>query len=360
VRKKYTAKQVAAAYIGTIVGAGFASGQEVIQFFGSFGLWGIAGIIFSALLFVYFGKVILHLGKELEADSHQAVIRHACGNKLGTFLDYLIIFFLFGALTAMVAGSGALFREQFNLPPLLGNVVMVTGTALTVLAGLGGVIAAISFFVPVLFVAIFSLAVYTFLSPGTGGLAGAAIAGSPAVPFWPLAALVYVSFNLVMAVAVLAPLGRAVEDKRSLEKGAFWGGIGLGAGALAILLTILLTAPASSRYSIPLIYIAGRLSPLAQLGYSIVLLAEVYTTAVASYYGFVVRLVPEDTRKRTLAIAGTGIGSFLASQAGFVALVRFLYPAVGYAGLALLGGLLVRRVPGFLKLAPQFRPRKRK
>ena len=36
--------------IGTFIGAGFASGQEVIQYFGIFGNYGVVGILISCLL----------------------------------------------------------------------------------------------------------------------------------------------------------------------------------------------------------------------------------------------------------------------------------------------------------------------
>ncbi len=43
--------KIAATYIGTIVGAGFASGQEVLQFFGVFGIKGLWGLLLATALF---------------------------------------------------------------------------------------------------------------------------------------------------------------------------------------------------------------------------------------------------------------------------------------------------------------------
>ena len=46
--------QIGAAFIGVIVGAGFASGQEILQFFTSFGAIGIAGsIVATAIICIY-------------------------------------------------------------------------------------------------------------------------------------------------------------------------------------------------------------------------------------------------------------------------------------------------------------------
>ena len=42
--------EIAAVFIGTVVGAGLASGKEITQFFTSFGLKSFLGILFWSLL----------------------------------------------------------------------------------------------------------------------------------------------------------------------------------------------------------------------------------------------------------------------------------------------------------------------
>ena len=110
-----TTFKVAAVYIGTIVGAGFATGQEVLQFFNRFGIWGLGGLAVATILFIVFGYIIMDLGRVLNARSHLEVIRYSGGNILGTFIDIVITIFLFGSLTAMIAGTGALFEQQLKL-----------------------------------------------------------------------------------------------------------------------------------------------------------------------------------------------------------------------------------------------------
>ena len=43
--------KIAMAFVGIIIGAGFASGQEMIQYFTSFGTWGIIGTLASIFIF---------------------------------------------------------------------------------------------------------------------------------------------------------------------------------------------------------------------------------------------------------------------------------------------------------------------
>lgn len=355
--QKLSTFKVASAYIGTIVGAGFASGQEVLQFFGYFGYWGLAGLVLATVLFIYFGYLVLKLGLELKADSHLPVIKYAGGKWIGTVIDYVITFFLFGALTVMAAGAGALFSEQLGLSKFLGSSLLIATTLGTVLFGLNGVISAISFVVPVLLVSVVAICGYVIF--GTGIPAGASQAaingGNPAVPFWPLAAVVYISYNLVVAVAVLAPMGKETGDIKTVKKGALWGGLGLGLGAVAILLAMLASMPQAAKYELPMIFVAGKISPLIQILYAIILYLEIYTTAVGSLYGFSVRFSKPKSKQLKMLAAGASVGALAAAQFGFTNLVRILFPLVGYAGILMLGGLLYHQFMP-LKKAPAFSP----
>lgn len=332
--------KIAATYIGTVVGAGFASGQEVLQFFGLFGFNGIWGLVLATVLFAAFGWIIMDLGMRLNARSHLEVIYFTGGKWLGRIIDYVITFFLFGALTAMVAGAGAIFAEQFHWPALLGSTIMVVLTLVTVMLGLNGVINSISFVVPVLLGAVIGIGVWNIAATNffSNPVIGSVPMRAP-VPFWPFSAIIYVSYNLVMSVAILAPMGSKYRRPELLRRGAMLGGLGLGIGALAIFLALAPNLPQAARYQIPMIFVAGGLVPVLRTVYSLVLLAEIYTTAVGNLYGFVARVTSADSPSVRYYIIGTAVVALIASQFGFTTLVRVLYPTVGYAGLLLLFGL---------------------
>src|SRR5699024_12687096 len=56
--------RVAGAYIGAIIGAGYASGQEILQFFGSYGWIGIVGSIITVGIYPILGYYIVLLGEK--------------------------------------------------------------------------------------------------------------------------------------------------------------------------------------------------------------------------------------------------------------------------------------------------------
>ncbi len=343
--------QIASAYIGVTIGAGFASGQEVLQFFSLFGPSSFAAIVLASFLFAAFALIILKTGSRLKATSHREVVVHAGGKVVGLAVDLTITFFLFGSFVAMLAGAGASAGQQFGFQPLYGSVFMASISLATVLFGLSGILSALSFLVPVMLAGIAAVFVAVLLSY-PAGLREIGLFAQPwaaVIPYWPLSAVTYVSYNLVMAVAILSPMGKLARSKADLERGAVAGGIVLGAGILAINLSILLI-PESFGYSIPMNYVASRLSPLAGSVYAVILLAAVYSTAVGGLYGFSARLTdPAGPRFRLLAVVIT-VAAVAASAVGFTNLVRFLYSGVGVAGFLLLGGLVYEYIR--LRLRP--------
>ena len=92
-----------------------------------------------------------------------------------------------------------------------------------------------------------------------------------------------------------------------------------------------------------MIMVARSISPLVRSIYAIVLLAEIYTTAVGDLYGFAARICNLNTKKATLVILTCSCLAFLASLTGFSNLVKYLYPAVGYCGVLTLICLIYDR-----------------
>src|SRR5699024_8899829 len=101
--------RVAGAYIGAIIGAGYASGQEILQFFGSYGWIGIVGSIITVGIYPILGYYIVLLGEKLKVKSHKNIIYALFGRVIGTIVDVLLVFFLFGVLVIIIVCSGFLF-----------------------------------------------------------------------------------------------------------------------------------------------------------------------------------------------------------------------------------------------------------
>jgi len=360
--------RVTATYVGTVVGAGFASGQEILRFFGAYGLRGLWGILLAAGLLSGFGIAVMAMGRETRARSHREVLVQALGPLAG-LADGILTALVLAGFGVMVAAGGAIAAGYAHLPYSLGAGAMAGLTALTVLAGLEGVTAANGAVVPLLILAVAGVAGFTLLREGLpsfpGGAPGAPAPGLPApgfpapgapapgipvlptsgppgaAPHWLLAALLYASYNLLLALPVLAPLGAETGDARALAAGGLLGGAALGLLAAGLHLA-LATAPAAARGEVPTLLLSRALPAPAPALYTLVLWAEVYTTAVACAFGAVRRLSQGGNRAGAMLLAAAL--ALLLSRVGFSRLVARLYPAIGYGGLLLLARIAYLRL----------------
>ena len=154
--------KMGSAFIGIIVGAGFASGQEILQYFTSFGMLGIAGAIVSTALFAYLGMALTRIGSRMQTTSHKEAIYKISGRYLGIIVDYIIIFTLFGVGVVMVAGAGSNLNQQFGVPSYIGSLLMVVLVFLTVLLNVDKVVGVIGSITPFLIASVV-LVVYLLL-----------------------------------------------------------------------------------------------------------------------------------------------------------------------------------------------------
>ena len=142
--------QIASVYIGAVIGAGFASGQEMIQFFTKYGIHGIYGLVIAGILHGIVGAIILEVVYEKKWDNYDVLIKTLTGEMLGSILKWVVNLFLFVCFSAMIAGAGAVLNQQFGISPYVGSLLMMGCSMLTFLSGSKGFVRVNSILVPIL------------------------------------------------------------------------------------------------------------------------------------------------------------------------------------------------------------------
>ncbi|MCL6515536.1 hypothetical protein [Alicyclobacillus sp.] len=339
-RQGWLSFQVGCAYIGTVVGAGFASGQEVFQFFARYGNWAYLTVALTFVLFAWLGYRLMELGAKWGVRSYHELNQRLFGPGWTTLLDALVLTMLFGVTVAMIAGSGALFRERLGWSYQAGALSTLSITFVTVLWGIRGILRANTVIVPVMCGFVLFAAWHTWHLCGwrTAWTSGAALGGFD-LRAW-LSAVLYAAFNIGLSAGVLLPLGADVRDRTTLRQGAILGAVGLAAMLIAVTFTLHTYYPHALGYDLPMAYVAEHLGPAMQWGYVFVLWAEVYSTLVGDLYALTAQL---ETQSRWRNIALTAVVLLLAysvSQVGFSAVVRYAYTLFGWLSVGLILALL--------------------
>ena len=334
--------RIASAFIGIIVGAGFASGQEILQYFTSFGYMGTLGAVLATALFAYMGMMLTRMGSIMKVQSHNEAIYKLSGPFLGRIVDWILILTLFGVGVVMVAGAGSLGSQFLNLPPFVGSLVMTILIVLTVLMPIQRVISLIGSITPFLIVALVVICVYSLFtySQDLDVLEPIATSIETSLPNWFISAINYVSFNIAVGAGMALVMGGSEPNIKVATWGGFLGGLGVGILIMIAHLAMFLKVDVVGTYPLPLLRIIQDISPVLGICMAVVLFGMIYNTGVAMYYAFVARFTVMQTKKSYIFAVITGAVGYVASFVGFTDLIAYFYPLIGYLGLFLIAILL--------------------
>lgn len=348
--------KIASAFIGVIVGAGFASGQEILQYFTSFGLLGILSALVSTALFAMLGMILVRLGSHTQTTSHKEIIYDICGPILGRIIDYIIIFTLFGTGVVMLAGAGSIFNQQFGLSSIAGSLIMAVLVIVTVLLNVDKVVAVIGSITPFLILALIVIGIYSLFTMDLpfAELEPIALAQKSAVSNWLLSGINYASFNIALGAAMALVIGGAEKNEKQAAIGGLLGGLGIGVLILISNFAVFSRIDSVAAYDMPILKIVDDISPLLGIIMSIILFGMIFNTAVGMFYAFTTRMITMTSKKKTGIFITVTVGlGFGASFFGFTDLVSFFYPTIGYFGLLLIAVLFYAPFKYYRKPKPE-------
>jgi len=107
-------------YLGAVIGHGFASGQEIVQFFVTFHGEGFKGVFLATILFALRGAFLVYPAHSQRTSNYQSRLKYLLGSKMGAVIDVLMTGFLFPGIGTVLSASGAVFYEHLYLFKELG------------------------------------------------------------------------------------------------------------------------------------------------------------------------------------------------------------------------------------------------
>lgn len=334
--------RIGSAFIGVIVGAGFASGQEILQYFTSFGILGIFGAILSTALFSFIGMVLVWLGSYTQTNSHKDVIYRISGRYLGRVIDYILIFTLFGVGVVMIAGAGSNLNQQFGLPFYVGSTLMTILVILTGLLKVNRVVSIIGGITPFLIFFVVLISIYSLLTMDASfaSLNEVAQATPTTLPNWFISSINYVSFNVAVGASMSIVMGGTEKNTKTAAMGGLLGGLVLGILIILSHLAIFSKIEEVGTLDMPMLGIVSNLSPILGLVMSLVIFGMIYNTAIGMFFSFTARFTESGTKNFKIFFIVTMIVGYLASYVGFTELVSYFYPLIGYLGIVLMFALV--------------------
>ncbi|MBQ7378008.1 MAG: hypothetical protein IJW71_06815 [Clostridia bacterium] len=342
--KRWRLLQAVSVFMGSVLGAGFVSGQELYLFFGRFGVFGVCGLLLSMLLLSLFFYMLLRC---LARDPLKKPCLPEC-RALSYLGEGIELSFLFVIDLIMASGVGALFEGVLGgtLARVLGALVFCAAVAFLICLGTTQVLRYFALVTPLLVLLAIGISVFVLLRGGWPTLSR-----EFSFAFFPNA-LSYASYGFLGALGMFCALGRRINDRRTASLGAILGGVLLLLCAGAILFA-LLSSPAARNAELPMLAVAERVHPVLYYAYAWLLLVAMLGAALSVASPLFERL-GELCRIRTVKgrvplAAGLSLLVFGLSLFGFADLVGVLYPLYGYIGFLFLAFLLYNYLRGLYR-----------
>lgn len=339
-RSAARAARLCFALVGTVIGAGFLSGAELVRFFpqrGFFALVCVSGLLYAlAFLLLYrCGAKYGGFGGTLSA-----LFGRAAGPVRALLLAASLVM-----CGSMLAGLNAAAEEGFGICASFPFAGLAGAALLFAFSGRGmkAVYAVNAALVP---------AVFAFLSAFCS-LPPAPYTGESGSAFgWFVLCLSYVGMNAFLAAPVICDAGAADEaEKGSRAAGAagcIFAAALVCAGACIVLTAVAEKGNASAQ--MPFLPAVGAGTAAGKL-FSAVCVCGILTTLFSSFYPL--QKAVSGKRRAALRRAALLALAFALSLGGLRLLVRFVYPAVGAAGVAFLAVCAARsRLTIFSSEAP--------
>ena len=340
--KRTSAMQLAIAFVGVILGAGFVSGQELWQFFACFGVYGILGFVLSTALFVLVDYALLQLARNMGTTNVGKLILPGDHPLICTAVELMQCLLMFGIVVIMIAGASALLKDLTGLSPALCGALFTMVVLLAAMFDLRGVVAAFSVLVPILGITAVVLGVTVMVQQD---FQFAAPVGSVTtlLPNWWVSGITYATYNLFGSIGVLVSFAALVPSRKTIGRG-----LGLGALILIVLTCCILAAliilPAMGDTELPTATIAMQLHPVLGVFYNLLMGLAMLSSALSSLIGMLhqasFRWPILQRGKKIFLVLFAGL-AYCLSLVGFGNLISIIYPIFGYISIPLLA-MLVR------------------
>ena len=334
--KEIKSSKLAFTYAGCFVGAGFLSGNELWQFFGSFGKWGAVALIFAIILQAVFGYISIRYAGENDISRFDVLIVKKDKKWLRGFFVITEVVFIFFVVSVMLAGAGSLFKTVLGVGEWWTSLIFTIAVMVVAYFGLNGVITILSSTIPILTLATMAISVVAVVKYGLPNLNLAPVTGATwMLPNVIVSAILFAVHNLYCTLGVVAPLGARVKDKNTAIQGMTYASIVLLLISVAVLCPLYTSLEFATK-ALPMLELAKVISGPLFYVYALLMLMGMFGTAV-SHTVAVTDFFEQSSKKikkhKLILIIPLGILAYVVSLIGFSDLIAIMYPLSGYIGI---------------------------
>ena len=345
---KKTVIRIMGAYVAWVMGSGFATGQEILQFFTSYGYKSFILVAINLVGFLIIGPAILEAGHKHKNDDGFDQFKYFCGNKVGSFYTWFVPISMFAGMVILISGAGATLQEYYGLNHYVGALIMSVLAFVAYVVGFQRFVKVVSFIGPTIIVFTVVVGLITIVKD-FDGLAvvneyEAVMVDRQPVRFWWLSGILYIAYNLTGGSMYYTALGKSAPLRKEAVYGAVLGTFALMLAILLMNSAILSNIGVAGTLGIPTLYLAKEISYLLGAVFSITLICGIFSACSAMLWTVSEKFVEQGTKKSYIFAGCIAAGAFLLGLLPFAELIGAVYPYLGYIGLIYVGCVAYKRI----------------
>lgn len=330
--------------IGALIGAGFASGQEIFTFFYKYGTIGLIGTIISAMLISYIIYKVFVIIKKYQVQNYREFLEAIMNSDkkikielINKTIEILILVTFF----IMMAGFGAYFEQEYRINSIIGSTILAVLCFIVFITNVDGLVKISEYIVPILIVFIVLIGILNIPNMRLDIINNDIVIER--IFLGTINAIMYASYNSILLIPVLITLNQKIKKFKDIKF------ISIISGIIIFILTIIIFFLLDNikidirTIEMPIVYvIANNFKSLRNI-YAIIILMSIFTTAISLGISY---LENKERNKKsyTQVAAIMCITSIVFSKIGFSNLINLLYPIFGILGLVQINIIFKKKV----------------
>lgn len=317
--------------IGTLIGAGFASGREIYIFFTKFGIYGIFGMIIAGSITGIIINKTIKIAKDNDINNYNDLLNVVNKKypRINKIVNLIVNGFLLISFFIMIAGFSAYMKQAYSMEVYLSSIIFAMICGITFLKNIEGIIKVNEILVPILIFLIAYLGIKNIPYLTSINIQELQEVNSKG---WFVNSVLYASYNSIILIPVLASL-----KLEKIEKGQINLISVISSGFIILLSFLIYGLLLRGNYYIeqlelPLIEISLEFGKIFKYIYGFIIIISIFTSAISTGYSFL-KNVSKSRRQYILTLIIISMIAILVSNIGFSKLVEILYPIFGILGI---------------------------
>ncbi len=324
--------------IGALIGAGFASGQEIYSFFYCYGKNGILGICVTSILMGILIYKVLKIVVYYKIEDYNDFLENLIKNKKATkAINIILNILLLVTFYIMIAGFGAYFEQEIGINRILGSLVLSVLCFIVFITSVEGVIKVSKYLVPILITFILIIGIMNITTLDLGNIEIIKVK-----KWWLLSAITYSSYNMILIIPMLISIKKHIKEEKNIKYISILSGLIMLILSIIVYTLLIKSDVDIQNLEMPSVYVIRKFFTSFRKIYAFIILASIFTTAITIGTGLL-QNISKNKKSYTQYVLLMCITSIPISYFGFSNLVKIIYPIFGYIGIIQIISILSKK-----------------